>query len=113
MFRDGFLSEGAASNVWVVRGGRLVGPPRDHLVLEGIRYGLLDELCRDAGIPFELRCIPREEVLAADELLLSSATKEVLAITTLDGKPVGSGRPGPVYQALYAAYQRAKQAVAA
>lgn len=113
MFRDGFLSEGAASNVWVVRGGRLVGPPKDHLVLEGIRYGLLDELCRDAGIPFELRRIPRQEVLAADELLLSSATKEVLAITTLDGKPVGSGRPGPVYQALYAAYQRAKQAVAA
>lgn len=113
MFRDGFLSEAAASNVWVVKGGRVSGAPNDNLVLEGIRYGLLAELCRDAGIPFELRRIPRDEVLAADELLLSSATKEVLAITSLDGQPVGNGQPGPVYQALYAAYQRAKQAVAA
>lgn len=110
MFRDGFLSEAAACNVWVVRGGKVLGPPRDNLVLEGIRYGLIEEICRDAGIPFELRRISREEVFAADELLLSSATKEVLAITTLDGQPVGSGQPGPVYQKLHAAYQRAKQA---
>lgn len=108
MFRDGFLSEAAASNVWVVKGGVLMGPPRNHLVLEGIRYGLLEEISRQAGIPFELRPIARAEVLAADELLLSSATKEVLAITRLDGQPVGTGRPGPVYQRLHAAYQQAK-----
>jgi len=109
MFRDGFLSEGAAANVWVVRGGKVLGPPKDHLVLEGIRYGLIEQLCREAGIPFELRRIPREEVLTADELLLSSATKEVLPVTLLDGKPVGNGRPGPIYEKLYAGYQRAKQ----
>lgn len=109
MFRDGFLSEAAASNVWVVKGGRLYGAPKDNLVLEGIRYGLLDELCRDAGIPFELRRISRDEVLTADELLLSSATKEVLPITMLDGRLVGQGHPGPVYRALFEAYQRAKQ----
>jgi len=109
MFRDGMLSEAAASNVWVVRGGKLAGPPKDHLVLEGIRYGLIEQLCAEAGIPFELRRIPREEVLAADELLLSSATKEVLPITTLDGRPVGNGQPGPIYEKLYAGYQRAKQ----
>jgi D-alanine transaminase len=110
MFRDGFLSEAAACNVWVVQGGKVLGPPRDNLVLEGIRYGLIEDICREAGIGFELRRISREEVFAADELLLSSATKEVLAITTLDGQPVGSGRPGPVYAKLHAAYQRAKQA---
>jgi len=109
MFRDGFLSEAAACNVWVVQGGKVLGPPRDNLVLEGIRYGLIEDICREAGIGFELRRISREEVLAADELLLSSATKEVLAITTLDGQPVGSGQPGPVYKKLHAAYQRAKQ----
>lgn len=109
MFRDGFLSEAAASNVWVVRGGKVLGSPRDNLVLEGIRYGLIEDICREAGIPFELRRIAREEVFAADELLLSSATKEVLPITTLDGKPIGSGKPGPVYAQLHAAYQRAKQ----
>ncbi|HQX67998.1 MAG TPA: aminotransferase class IV [Ottowia sp.] len=111
MFRDGFLSEAASSNVWVVKNGTVMGPPKDHLVLEGIRYGAIEELCRQEGIGFELRRIPRADVLAADELLLSSATKEVLPITTLDGQPVGSGRPGPVSQRLYAAYQRAKDAL--
>ena len=111
MFRDGFLSEAASSNVWVVKNGTVYGPPKDHLVLEGIRYGAIEELCRQEGIGFELRRIPRAEVLAADELMLSSATKEVLPITTLDGQPVGNGRPGPVSQRLYAAYQRAKDAL--
>jgi D-alanine transaminase len=110
MFRDGWLSEAAASNVWVVKNGVVLGPPRDNLVLEGIRYGLLEQLCGQAGIPFELRRVRREEVLAADELLLSSATKEVLPCTVLDGKPVGTGRPGPIYDKLFAGYQQAKRA---
>ncbi|MES2192461.1 MAG: D-amino acid aminotransferase [Pseudomonadota bacterium] len=112
MFRGDHLSEAAASNVWVVKGGKVMGPPRDKLVLEGIRYGLMEEMCRESGIPFELRRITRAEVLAADELLLSSATKEVLPITLLDGQPVGhgleKGKPGPIYQSLYAAYQAEK-----
>lgn len=107
MFRDGFLSEAAASNVWVVKQGMVAGPPRDELVLEGIRYGLIEEICRQQGLPFELRRIGRAEVFAADELLLSSATKEVLPITTLDGRPVGQGRPGPVYARLHAGYRQA------
>ena len=87
----------------------MVAPPRDSLILEGIRYGLLEQLCRDAGVPFELRRITRDEVVGADELLLSSATKEVLPVTTLDGKPVANGRPGPIYEKLYAGYQLAKR----
>src|SRR5690606_6439562 len=98
------------SNIWVVRDGSVFGPPKDNLVLEGIRYGLLAELAQDAGIPFEIRRILREAVQAADELMLSSATKELLPITQLDGRPVGSGRPGPVFAALHAAYQRSKAA---
>ena len=113
MFRDGYLSEAAASNVWAVKDGVVMGPPKDHLVLEGIRYGLIESICREEGIPFELRRISRDEVLQADELMLSSATKEVLPITMLDGEPVGHGatrgQPGPIYQRLYAGYQRAKQ----
>ncbi len=108
MFRGEYLSEAAASNVWLVKNGALLAPPKDNLVLEGIRYGLVEEICAAKGIPFALRRITRAEVLAADELLLTSATKEVLAITTLDGAPVGSGKPGPVYAALYAGYQEAK-----
>jgi len=109
MFRDGFVSEGAAANVWVVKDGTVTGVPKDNLVLEGIRYGLIEELCRAAGIAFELRRIPRSEVFAADELLLSNASKEILAVTRLDGQPIGTGKPGPIYASLYAGYQRAKQ----
>ena len=109
MFRDGYLSEAASSNVWVVKDGTVLGPPRDNLVLEGVRYGLIEALCAEQGIPFKLRRIARDEVLAADELLLSSATKEVLPVATLDGNPVGTGLPGPVYRALYAGYQAAKE----
>lgn len=108
LFRDGWLSEAAASNVWIVQGGVLLGPPRDHLVLEGIRYALLEEICAAAGIPMQLRRIARAEVLAADEVLLTSATKEVLPVTRIDEQPVGAGRPGPVYAQLYAGYQAAK-----
>jgi D-alanine transaminase len=109
MFRDGWLSEAAASNVWVVKDGVVLGPPRDHLVLEGIRYGLLEELCEGLGIPFQLRRVSREEVLGADEILLSSATKEILPCTVLDGKAVGKGTPGPIYDKLFAGYQQAKR----
>lgn len=107
MFRDGFLSEGSSSNIWVVKNGQVFGPPKDHRVLEGVRYGFIEEACLEAGIPFTLRPLHRDEVLQADELLLSSAGKEVLAISQLDGRPVGQGRPGPVYEALYAAYRKA------
>lgn len=110
MFRKGYLSEAAASNVWVIKNRQVLGSPKDGLVLEGIRYGLLEEICHEQGLVFELRRISRQEVLQADELLLSSASKEVLAITSLDGQPVGNGRPGPVGEILYRAYQQAKAA---
>ena len=112
MFRDGYLTEASASNVWVVHEGAVLGPPKSEHVLEGIRYDLIRELCEEEGIAYNLRPIPEGEVLAADELLLSSATKEVLPVTTLDGQPVGHGalrgKPGPVYARLFEAYQRAK-----
>ena len=109
-FREGFLTEGASSNVWIASKGTLYAPPKDTLILEGIRYGLIEELCAASGIPFEARRISREEVLAADEVLLSSAGREVLAVTAIDGKPVGEGKPGPLFRRLYAAYQDAKRA---
>ena len=108
MFRNGYLSEAAACNVWIVKDGKVLGTPKDNLVLEGIRYGLIEEICRDQGIGFELRRISRAEVLAADELMLTSATKEVLPVTLLDAQPVGNGKPGPMYAKLYAGYQAAK-----
>ena len=114
MFRDGFLTEAAACNVWVVHEGALLGAPKSEHVLEGIRYELIRELCEEAGIAYNLRPIAEADVFSADEVLLSSATKEVLPVTQLDGQPVGHGalrgKPGPVYARLFEAYQRAKAA---
>jgi D-alanine transaminase len=117
MFRDGaqggpWLTEAAACNVWIVHEGALLGPPKSEHVLEGIRVELLRELCEDVGIAYNLRPLSEADVLAADEVLLSSATKEVLPVTKIDGEPVGHGalrgKPGPVYARLYESYQRAK-----
>jgi D-alanine transaminase len=117
MFRDGapggpWLTEASASNVWIVKDGALLGPPMSEHVLEGIRVELLHELCEDEGIAYNLKPISEADVRSADEVMLSSATKEVLPVTKLDGEPVGHGtlrgKPGPVYSRLYEAYQRAK-----
>jgi len=102
--RDGHVTEGASSNIWVVSGGRLLAPPRDHLILEGIRYGLIAELAAQAGIPFDSRPIARDELAGAQEILLSSATREILPVVRMDGAPVGNGAPGPVYARLRAGY---------
>ena len=110
LFRDGFLTEASACNVWLVHDGAVLGPPRSGHVLEGIRYELIRELCEELGIHYELRPISEAEVRGAAELMLSSATKEVLPVTRLDGKAVAQGKPGPVYARLYEAYQRAKAA---
>jgi len=110
-FRDGFLSEASSSNVWIVKDGKLSAPPKDNLILEGIRYGLIEELCAAQGIVFEARKITQAEVFAADEVLLSSASKEVLPVVRIDDKIVGNGMPGAVFAKLYAGYQAAKQAL--
>jgi D-alanine transaminase len=108
MFRDGFLTEASASNVLVVVGGTIVVPPKDNLILPGITYDAAIEFAAEAGMPFEVRPVPRAEALAADEMWLSSSTKEVLAITTVDGKPFGAGVPGPVFRKMHALFQQHK-----
>ncbi|MGC2047113.1 MAG: D-amino acid aminotransferase [Gallionella sp.] len=106
-----FMTEGAASNIFVVKNGKLLAPPKDNLMLPGITYDVVLEIAAANHIPHEVRRIAATEVFNADELLLTSSTKEVLAITTLDGKPVGTGKPGPVFARLYALYQDFKRDV--
>lgn len=109
-FRNGYLTEASSSNVWIVKDGVLMGPPKDNQILEGIRYALIEEICAANHIPFKACRITRDEVFAADEVMLSSATKEVLAVVKLDDQTIGNGQPGPIYNKLYAAYQLAKAA---
>jgi D-alanine transaminase len=111
LFRDGFLTEGAASSIFVVKDGVLLVPPQSHLMLPGVTYDVVLELAARHGLPHQVREILEAEVRGADELLMASSPKEVLPITTLDGRPVGSGKPGPVSQALYAWYQEFKNTV--
>lgn len=108
---DGFMTEGAASNIFVVKDGKLLAPPKDNLMLPGITYDVVLEIAAANGIPLEVRRIAVAEVFAADELLLTSSTKEVLAVTHLDGKPVGTGKPGAMFARLYKLYQEYKQTV--
>ena len=111
LFRDGYLTEASASNVFVVKNGKLLAPPKNHLVLPGITYDVVLELAAANGIPVEVREISEQEVRGADELWLSSSTKEVLAITSLDGKPVGNGKPGAMFHKIHRLYQEFKRTV--
>jgi len=111
LFRDGCLTEASASNVFVVRKGKLLAPPKNHLILPGITYDVVLELAAASGITVELRAIPEHEVRSADELWVTSSSKEVLAVTLLDGKPVGNGKPGPVFRTVYQAFQEFKRKV--
>jgi len=111
LFRDGFLTEGSASNIFIVRDGVLLAPPKSHLMLSGITYDVVLELAASNGLPHQVREILEDEVRSADEVWMTSSTREVLAITRLDGRPVGEGRPGPVSEQMYAWYQAFKTTV--
>jgi D-alanine transaminase len=111
MLRDGFLTEGAASNIFVVKDGVLLAPPPSNLMLTGITYDVVLELAAANGIPHELRAISEAEVRNADELWMTSSTREIMPIVQLDGAPVGAGVPGPLAQRMDALYQTYKQQV--
>ena len=111
LFRDGHLTEAAACNVFVVQGGVIQGPPKSNLILPGITYDVVVELAQAAQLPLEIRDVSEAETRAADEIWITSSSKEVLAIVQLDGKPVGDGQPGPVFRRMYKLYQDFKQTV--
>lgn len=112
LFRDGFLTEAAASNVFIVKEGAVAAAPQDNHILLGITYELLADLARDGKLRFDIRPIAEAEVRSADEIWLTSSTKEVLAVTTLDGRPVGSGVPGPMFRRMHSLFQEYKAKLA-
>ncbi|HTN49563.1 MAG TPA: aminotransferase class IV [Burkholderiaceae bacterium] len=98
MLRDGFLTEASSANVMMIKGGCLHAPRKSVQILPGITCDATYDLARRHGLAPELRPIATTELGTADELWLSSSGREVLPITVLDGRPVGDGRPGPVYR---------------
>jgi D-alanine transaminase len=111
LFRDGFLTEGSASSIFVIRNGTLLAPIKNHLMLPGITYDVVLELADRHGLPFQVRDVTEAETRAADELWMCSSTKEVLPVVTLDGREVGNGRPGTRFAQMYAWYQEFKATV--
>jgi D-alanine transaminase len=111
LFREGKLTEASASNVFIVKRGVIVSPPKSNLILPGITYDVVTELARANGMPLEFRDVTEAEVRAADEVWVTSSSKEVLAIVELDGKRIGDGRPGPVFRRMHQLYQEFKQKV--
>ena len=111
LFRDGKLTEASASNVFIVKHGTIQSPPKTNLILPGITYDVVVELARANGLPIEFKDVTEAEVRAADEVWVTSSSKEVLAIVELDGKRVGDGRPGPVFRRMYQLYQEFKHKV--
>jgi D-alanine transaminase len=111
LFRNGKLTEASSSNVFVVKRGVILSPPKTSLILPGITYDVVLELARGASLPLELRDVGEAEVRAADEIWVTSSSKEVLPIVLLDAAPVGDGQPGPVFARMYQLYQEFKQKV--
>ena len=110
LLRDGFMTEGAASNIFVVRGGRLITPPKGPLILPGVTRDLVLELARAHDVPCAEAAVSEAALRSADEIWMTSSTKEILAVTRLDGKPVGDGKPGSMHARLLALYKEYKRA---
>jgi D-alanine transaminase len=111
LLRDGWLTEGTASNIFAVKAGVLLTPPPSNLMLTGVTYDVILELAAAHGIPHEVRVISEAELRDADELWMTSSTKEIMAIVKLDGVVVGTGAPGPLAQQMDALYQTFKRQV--
>jgi D-alanine transaminase len=109
LIRDGWLTEGSASNVLVVRAGVILPPPKSNLILPGTTCDVVLELAAKAGMPIEIRRVSEAELRGADEVWLTSATREVLAVNSLDGKPLGNGTPGPVFRRMHALFREFKK----
>ncbi len=111
LVRDGFMTEGSASNIFVVQNGTVLAPPKNNLMLPGITYDLILELAAADHIPLKVGPVPEAALRSANEIWLTSSTREVLPITVLDGQPVGNGQPGPLFKRMDALYQSYKATV--
>lgn len=108
--RDGFVSEGTASNLFIVKNGTLITPPNNSKILPGVTRQVLEKLASSHHIPFIEQTLTLSDLQSADEIWLTSSTKEALPVTQLDGKKVGNGTPGTVWQTMHKHYQTHKMA---
>ncbi|MBD3754547.1 MAG: D-amino acid aminotransferase [Gammaproteobacteria bacterium] len=106
--RDGTISEGSASNVVIVKNGELLTPPNSHKLLPGVTRIVIERVATSHQLSFAERELTLKDLQSADEIWLTSSTKEALPVTLLDGEKVGSGVPGPVWNKMREHYQEYK-----
>lgn len=110
LVRDGYVTEGSASNIFIVHAGRLLTPPKGSFILPGITRDLILELARDHNIPCGEEPIDETELLAADEVFITSSTREITPVVRINEQTIGDGKPGPMHARLHTLYQEYKQA---
>lgn len=109
LMRDGLVTEAAAANVFIVKDRTVYTAPKNHLILGGITRDLVLELVREAGFEVREESATRELLEAADEVWISSSTREIVPVTELDGKPVANGKIGSIWYTAMQHYQTYKQ----
>src|SRR5579862_6574865 len=109
LLREGELTEASASAVHVVLGGEVLQPPQSRRILPGTTRGVVEELAARAGLRCRVAPVSEAQLRAADEVWISAATREVQPVTSLDGHPIGSGRPGPLWRRVYEELQSYKR----
>ncbi|NNJ83747.1 MAG: D-amino acid aminotransferase [Gammaproteobacteria bacterium] len=105
LIRDNQVTEGAASNVFVVRNNRVVTPPDKRLLFSGTTRNLVIELATAAGIPVDMASIPATTLHDVDEMWITGSIMEVVPVIEVDGHPVGDGRPGPFWKKIWSLFQ--------
>ncbi len=106
LHRDGQVTEGSSTNVFIVNNGQLITHPADHFILRGITRDVIIELAQELGIPVREKTFSAEELFRADEVFLSSTTLEVTPVVSIDSRKVGSGLPGEVTRQLQTAFEK-------
>jgi D-alanine transaminase len=109
LLRDGELMEASASAVHVVLGGVIVSPPNSRKILPGTTRTAMEEVATIAGVPYKSASVSEQQLRTADEIWISASTREVQPVTKLDGKPVGTGKPGPVWRRIHEQWQHYKR----
>lgn len=112
LLRDGELTDASSSTVYVVINGELRAPPNGPQILPGTTRTVVEEVAIRANVPYRIARVSEAELRSADEIWLSAATREVVAVTQLDGQPVGAGKPGPFWKMAYTEFQNYKRELA-
>lgn len=106
--RDGYVLEGSATNVFVVKDGKVNTAPKNNMILPGITRDVVVDLLHENNIPLEEEAVTKEQLYEADEVWITSSTKECVPVTTIDANPVGDGQPGVLWKKVFNYFQQKK-----